>query len=109
MPPREYRVYVVKLRKGVLRSRRFRRENPRYRKGKPCVYVGYTSHTPEVRYHKHMTDRDVSSRWVRRYGKGLFHWAFENLPTYDSEDEAKAAEAAYAEELRARGWGAWQR
>ena len=109
MPPegRVFRVYVIKLRKSVLRNRRFRRANPAYREGKPCVYVGSTATSPEARFESHMSGRRSSS-WVRRYGKALFPWAYEREPSLPTREEAEARESALAEELRARGWAAWQ-
>ena len=108
-PKRRYRVYVIKLRKRVLRSRKFRRENPRYRKGKPCVYVGQTSKTREARFDQHLTDRRLGSKWVRRYGKALFPWAYKDLQEFATQDEAIRAEQRHAEKLRVRGWGVWQK
>ena len=104
-----YCVYVIKLRKSVLRSRRFRRANPHYRKRKPCVYVGYTSKTPEERFQIHLNDRRKGSSWVRRYGKALFPWAYEELPLFKSQEGAKKAEVLHAEDLRSAGWGVWQK
>ena len=106
--PRTYRVYVIKLRKSILRNRGFKRTNPRYRKGKPCVYVGSTAKTPEERFRVHMTDSRRGSYKVKKYGKALFEWAYRDLPKYASREEAELSVAAYAEELRRRGWGVWQ-
>jgi len=105
---RQYSVYVVKLRKGILRNRSFKRANPKYVKGKPCVYVGSTSKSPEDRFRAHLNDPKQWSRKVKKYGKVLFEWAYRDLPTYATRDEAERAEAEYAEELRSRGWGVWQ-
>jgi predicted GIY-YIG superfamily endonuclease len=108
-PKRRYLVYVIKLRKSVLRSRAFRRDNPAYQKGKPCVYVGQTSQTREDRFQQHLTDRQKGSKWVRKYGKALFLWAYQDLPEFPTQEEAIQAEKDHAEELRSRGWGVWQR
>ena len=40
-----YHVYVIELSKDVLLEPRFRRCNPGYVDGKPCVYVGMTGLT----------------------------------------------------------------
>ena len=101
-------VYVIKLKKSVLGSRKFRNKNGSYLENKPCVYVGSTSTTPEDRLKVHMGGGMFSSSWVRRFGKKLFPWAYEGLPIFGSEDEAKEAESRYADELRSRGWGVWQ-
>ena len=102
-------VYVIKLKKSVLRSRAFRNENGGYLRGKPCVYVGSTGMTPEARFDVHMAGGMFGARYVRRFGKKLFPWAYERLPAFGSGDEAKEAESRYADELRSRGWGVWQR
>jgi len=102
-------VYVIKLKRSVLRSRRFRNENGGYLENKPCVYVGSTSMTPEDRLKVHKRGGMYSSRWVWKYGKALFPWAYEGLPKFEFEDDAKEAESWHAEDLRSRGWGVWQR
>lgn len=35
-----HHVYVIELSKGVLYESRFRKANPGYVTGKPCIYVG---------------------------------------------------------------------
>lgn len=109
MPTRcRFRLYVIRLRKSIIRSRSFRKANPYYVEGKPCVYVGSTAKTPEERFAVHMTDRVKGSAKVRRYGKCLLEWAYEDLPIFYSREKAEEAEARYADELRKRGWGVWQ-
>ena len=103
-----YSVYVIKLKKSVLGSPRFRERNLGYVQGKPCVYVGSTKMTPEARFDVHQGGGMFASPWVRKFGKKLFPWAYESLPTYGSKDEVLNAEASYADELRSRGWGVWQ-
>ena len=41
-----YHVYVIELSKDVLYEGRFKRCNPGYITGKPCVYVGMTGLDP---------------------------------------------------------------
>ncbi len=49
MPRREHhRVYVVDLSPDVLLEPRFRKNNPAYITGKPCVDVGMTGLAPNV-------------------------------------------------------------
>lgn len=111
MPERErrrYRVYVIKLKRSVWqKSAKYRKANPRHLPGKPHVYVGSTGKTPEQRFAKHMAGGKGSSRLVRRFGKKLFPWAYEDLPSYRSREAAERAEAQRAEELKQRGWGVW--
>ncbi|MBW3554822.1 MAG: ribose-5-phosphate isomerase [Gemmatimonadetes bacterium] len=106
--PRRYRVYVIKLRKSVWeRSRRFREANPQYEVGRPCVYVGSTGRTPEQRFAKHKAGGVGTSRLVKRFGRALFPWAYERLPSYETREEAERAEEERAEELKRRGWAVW--
>ncbi len=48
-----HHVYVIELSKDVLLEPRFRKNNPGYVEGKPCVYVGMTGLDPDVRFDKH--------------------------------------------------------
>ncbi len=48
-----YRVYVIELSSDVLDEGRFRKANPGYITGKPCLYVGMTGLDPDVRFDKH--------------------------------------------------------
>ena len=50
-----YHVYVIELDKGFADTRKARKANPNRNPDKPCVYVGYTSKTPEQRFEQHMT------------------------------------------------------
>jgi len=48
-----HHVYVVELDPYVLNFSRFRRANPNRDLMKPCVYVGMTGLTPELRFARH--------------------------------------------------------
>ncbi len=53
-PPRlSHNVYVVELAPDVLRDRRFRKRNPGYVDGQPCVYVGMTGLAVAERFKNH--------------------------------------------------------
>src|ERR1041384_7373712 len=65
-----HKVYVVLLSPDVLREGKFRRCNPGYVAGKPCVYVGMTGLDPDDRFDKHKAGIK-SNRFVRRYGVRL--------------------------------------
>ena len=59
-----HHVYVVELHPDVLLEAKFRKNNPGYIDGKPCVYVGMTGLDPDVRFDKHKAVRDVAlSPW----------------------------------------------
>ena len=99
-------VYVVELSKEVLNEPRFRRANERYQLGFPCVYVGMTGLSPDVRFDKHKAGIQ-SNRFVRVYGLHLLprlYDAYNPMP-YDG---ARDMEVELAISLRERGWGVWQ-
>ena len=104
-----YRVYVVRLSRSVLHVRRFVESNPDYEPGAPTVYVGSTMRTPEQRRQVHLFGRRHYSWFVRRFGQGLVPSATDDLPEFRTRASAEAAERRLAEDLRARGWGVWQR
>lgn len=106
---RRYHVYVIRLYNRVMReSARFRSENPCYEEGRPVVYVGSTAHSPEKRFEQHVAGGRVANSYVRDFGKRLFEWAYEDLPTFETREEAEMEEERHAQRLRARGWGVWQ-
>ena len=106
MGRRHYSVYVIELSKDVLGQARFRKANPGYAAGKPCVYVGMTGLDPDERFDKHMAGIR-SNRFVRRYGLRLMPelYAVFNPMPYDA---ARDMEVELAISLRAKGYGVWQ-
>jgi len=67
-----------------------------------CVYVGYTSKTPEERYQQHITDYinkigyHLASRVVLKYGikkNGLRSKKYENYNPIATQKEAEAIES----------------
>ena len=99
-------MYVVELSKSVLDEPRFRKSNPGYVDGKPCVYVGMTGLSPDVRFDKHKAGLQAN-RFVFNYGLHLLPHLYEpyNPMTYD---EACAMEVEIAIDLREGGYGVWQ-
>jgi hypothetical protein len=99
-------VYVIELAKDVLNHPRFVRANPRYRLGFPCVYVGMTGLTPDVRFDKHKAGIQAN-RFVTRYGLRLLPRLYEiyNPMPYDG---ARDMEVELAIGLREKGYGVWQ-
>ena len=99
-------VYVVLLSKDVLYEPRFRRSNPGYEPGKPCVYVGMTGLTPDDRFDKHKAGIRAN-KYVKLYGLRLMPELYEvyNPMPYDG---ARDMEVELAIALRARGYGVWQ-
>ena len=62
--PHHHSVYVVELSKEVLNEPRFSKANQDYRLGFPCVYVGMTGLSPDVRFDKHKAGIQ-SNKFVR--------------------------------------------
>jgi hypothetical protein len=105
-PRHHYSVYVVELAKEVWLEPRFRRCNPDYQAGKPCVYVGMTGLDPDTRFDKHKAGIK-SNRYVRVYGLRLRPDLYEcyNPMPYEG---AREMEVELAIGLREQGYGVWQ-
>lgn len=103
---RRYHVYVVQLSKDVLCERRFRKANPDYIDGKPCVYVGMTGLDPDLRFDKHKAGIQ-SNRFVQKFGLRLLPELYQvyNPMPYDG---ARDMEVELAIALREQGYGVWQ-
>lgn len=101
-----YHVYVIELSKDVLHEARFKKANPGYVAGKPCVYVGMTGLDPDVRFDKHKAGIQAN-RYAKQYGLRLLPDLYEafNPMGYDA---ARDKEVEVAIELREAGFGVWQ-
>ena len=104
--PRHHHVYVVLLADTVWNEPRFRRANPDYRCGKPCVYVGMTGQDPDVRFDKHKAGIKAN-RFVLEYGLRLEPELYEvyNPMPYEA---AREMEVELAIALREAGYAVWQ-
>ena len=101
-------LYVVRLDEAVLEDSKFRKENPGYKPGKPCVYVGVTSRIPEERFAQHKRGEKAGKGYVTKYGQYLMKRQYEHRnPVATAEAEDK--ERALAESLRRKGFAVWQR
>ena len=105
-------LYVIRLDHAVLQKRKFRERNPHYRPRlialfrKPCVYVGFTSHDPAVRFEQHKAGGRLASKIVTRYGKCLMRKKYEHLnPVPEAEAEDREEDLAVA--LQREGYGVW--
>lgn len=101
-----YHVYVVELSKDVLDEPRFRKSNPAYVEGQPCVYVGMTGLDPDVRFDKHKAGIQAN-RYVTHYGLRLLPDLYEGFNPMRYE-EAQAREVEIGIDLRSAGFGVWQ-
>ena len=101
-----YHVYVIELSKDVLYDGRFKKANPAYVTGKPCVYVGMTGLDPDLRFDKHKAGIQAN-RYVQRFGLRLLPDLYEayNPMPYDA---ARDMEVELAVELREAGYAVWQ-
>jgi hypothetical protein len=101
-----YHVYVIELSKDVLHEGKFKKCNPDYVPGKPCVYVGMTGLDPDVRFDKHKAGIQAN-RYVQQYGLRLLPELYEvyNPMPYDG---ARDMEVELAIGLREAGYGVWQ-
>ena len=97
---------MIRLDDAVLERRKFLKANPDYQPGKPCVYVGVTSHDPAVRFNQHK-EGSKASPIAKRYVLYLMRKKFERLNPVPA-DEAEARGRALAVELRRKGYGVWQ-
>ena len=99
-------VYVVLLSKDVWYEPKFRRCNPDYDPTRPCVYVGMTGQSPDVRFDKHKAGIKAN-RYVTRYGLCLMPELYEcyNPMPYEA---ALEMEVELAIGLREQGYGVWQ-
>jgi predicted GIY-YIG superfamily endonuclease len=101
-----YHVYVIELSKDVLYEGRFRKSNPAYVTGKPCIYVGMTGLDPDVRFDKHKAGIQ-SNRFVKQFGLRLLPELYE-LYNPLSYDNARDLEVELAIDFREAGYGVWQ-
>ena len=101
-----YHVYVIELSNEVLFEPRFRRANPDYISGKPCVYVGMTGLSPDVRFDKHKAGIQ-SNKFAKEYGLRLLPdlYAVYNPMPYRG---ARDMEVELAIGLREAGYAVWQ-
>jgi hypothetical protein len=103
---KHHHVYVVELSKDVLFEAKFKRCNPNYQDGKPCVYVGMTGLDPDVRFDKHMAGIQANA-YVQRYGLRLLPDLYEAFNPM-SYEQAKNMEVEIGIDLREAGFGVWQ-
>lgn len=104
--PNHYHVYVIELSADVLYEARFKKANPEYVTGKPCVYVGMTGLDPDLRFDKHKAGIQ-SNRYVKQFGLRLLPDIYDAYNPM-SYDDARDMEVALAIDLREGGYGVWQ-
>ncbi len=103
---KHHNVYVIELSKEVLTESKFKKCNPNYITGKPCVYVGMTGLDTDVRFDKHKAGIQ-SNRYVKLYGLFLMPDLYEGFNPMNY-DEASQMEVEIGIDLRSAGFGVWQ-
>ena len=83
------------------------RENPQYRDGKPCAYVGMTGLSPEERFERHKKGKQANP-YVRQYGLYLMRRQYEQYNPMNYP-EGQRMEVELAKKLRRKGYAVWQR
>ncbi len=101
-----YHVYVIELSKDVLYESKFKKANPQYKTGQPCVYVGMTGLDPDIRFDKHKAGIQ-SNKYAQKYGLRLMPEIFEKLNPMPYGD-AQYMEVDLGLRLKDRGFGVWQ-
>lgn len=101
-----HHVYVVELSAKVLSKKRFRDRNPDRDPVLPCLYVGSTGLTPEVRFANHLAGIKACPL-VREYGLRLLPALYQSYNPMSWRDAA-AKERELADLLRRQGFAVWQ-
>ncbi len=102
----KHHVYVIELDKDVLYEAKFKKANPDYQAGKPCVYVGMTGLNPDLRFDKHKAGIQ-SNKYVMKFGLRLLPELYETYNPMPYED-ARYMEVDLAIRLQKAGYGVWQ-
>jgi hypothetical protein len=105
-PRAHHHVYVIELHPDVLQEPKFRRCNPGYVDGKPCVYVGMTGLDPDVRFDKHKAGIQANA-YVQKYGLRLLPDLYEGFNPMPYK-VAQEREVEVGIDLRSAGFGVWQ-
>ncbi len=99
-------MYVIELDPDVIYEPRFKRANPDYVHGKPCVYVGMTGLDPDLRFDRHKAGIKAN-KYAQEFGLRLLPELYEQHNPMPYED-AKYMEVDLAIRLREAGFGVWQ-
>ena len=101
-----HNLYVIELDKKVLQDENLVKQNPQYKEGMPCLYVGMTKYTPEKRFNYHLVGYK-SHEYIRRYAKRLAQEYVSNAKPLTYE-EALAEEHNLADRLKDMGCAVWE-
>ncbi len=100
----QFHVYVILLRTDAVNTHPNLRDiNPERRANHPCLYVGYTSMTPEIRFKAHK-DGNQASQIVMDYGICLVPDLYADLNPINGREQAIETERRYAAGIRKHGY-----
>ncbi len=99
-------VYVIELDASVWLEPKFKKSNPDYRFGSPCVYVGMTGLDPDLRFDQHKAGIKAN-KYARKYGLRLMPEIYQKLNPMPYRD-AQYMEVELGIALRRSGYGVWQ-
>ena len=101
-----YHLYVIQLKKTVLKHKKIHTENPDRNIDMPCVYVGQTCHLPEYRFEQHLNGYK-SNKYVKKYGYQLIPDLYEEYNPITTRKKAEMFEEELALKLREEGYTVW--
>jgi hypothetical protein len=94
------------LDKEIIKSKKFRKQNPNINPKKICFYVGQTYHDPETRFKQHKGGYK-SNNFVKRYGLRLMRRKYSKYNPIETREEAEKIEQELANKFRRKGHGVW--
>ena len=97
---------MIELDKEVIKSKKFRNQNPNFNPNKVCYYVGQTAHCPDVRFKQHKLGYKSNS-YVRKYGLSLCKRKYKKFNPIKTREKAEKIERELTEKLRRKGHGVW--
>ena len=101
-----YSLYVIQLKKTVLKHKKIHTANPDRIIDYPCVYVGSTAHTPEYRFEQHKNGYKANT-FVKKYGYQLIPDLYEEYNPITTRKKAEILEEELALKLREEGYTVW--
>ena len=103
-----YYVYVIDLDPIILsKEKKFKENNPQYTSGKPCVYVGQSSHEPIKRFEQHKKGYKSGKGYVTKYGRWVKKKNIPDENPHLNREKALKREKEVANILIKRGWAVW--
>ena len=101
-----YYLYIIELNKKVTLIKKFKKQNPKYKIGERCFYVGQSAKAPMLRFKKHK-DGYKSNSFVKRFGENLVPNFYEKYNPIPTRKDAEELEEYVALNLRNKGFGVW--